>query len=344
MADLKIINPTTYPDWDNLILSSKDYSFFHTSSWAKVLAESYNYNPLYFTIIENNRLLCLIPLMEINSMLTGRRGVSLPFSDYCQSICDNKESFCEIIKNQICYGKESYWKYIEWRGDQTYFKESPPASFYSLHIIDLAKNENKILSSFRDSTKRNINKAYRKGINIRIGSSLGAIKAYYRLHCITRKYHGLPSQPWSFFIKIHEHVLIKKKGIVVLGFYKNKPVAGAVCFHFGTRAIFKYGACNRKYQKFRPNNLVMWKAIQWYKKNGFEKFSLGKTALTNSGLLQYKEGWRGKKRIVNYYRYDLLKNDFVRNNNNPHIITSLFRKLPLPLLNIVGFLFYRHMG
>ena len=31
--DIQIINPVEYEDWDNLILSHPDYSFFHSSAW-----------------------------------------------------------------------------------------------------------------------------------------------------------------------------------------------------------------------------------------------------------------------------------------------------------------------
>ena len=75
---LEIINPLDCESWDELVLSTKNYSFFHSSSWARVIYESYNYTPLYFTLIDNDKLLALIPIMEIKSILTGKRAVSLP--------------------------------------------------------------------------------------------------------------------------------------------------------------------------------------------------------------------------------------------------------------------------
>ena len=69
---LQILNPLTYPNWDELLLTHEDYSFFHTTAWARVLHESYGYKPLYFTAIENGRLSALIPVMEVNSFITGK--------------------------------------------------------------------------------------------------------------------------------------------------------------------------------------------------------------------------------------------------------------------------------
>ncbi len=64
---LQILNPIEYPNWDELLLTNENYSFFHTSGWAKVISESYNYKPLYFTEIENDKLTALIPIMAVNS-------------------------------------------------------------------------------------------------------------------------------------------------------------------------------------------------------------------------------------------------------------------------------------
>jgi len=37
---------------------------------------------------------------------------------------------------------------------------------------------------------------------------------YYRLHCLTRKRHGLPPQPTGFFQKIQEHIIAKIETVV----------------------------------------------------------------------------------------------------------------------------------
>lgn len=72
--ELNIINPLNYEGWDNLVLASQDYSFFHSSAWAKVLHETYKYRPHYFASITNNEIRALVPVMEINSSLTGLRA------------------------------------------------------------------------------------------------------------------------------------------------------------------------------------------------------------------------------------------------------------------------------
>jgi len=342
---MKILNPLEFDDWDNWILETETYSFFHSSGWTRVLYESYGYKPLYFLFADKNCPKILLPLMEINSFFTGKRGVSLPFSDYCQPIVKKEANFREVLDTIIDYGRWRGWKYIEIRGGKSIFKEAPSFSKYYIHNLDLSPGENKIFSNFRDSTKRNIKKAQRKGVKVEISRSFESMKKFYKLNCITRKMHGLPPQPFYFYKKIYEFLLLRNRGIVVLAYYNRKAVAGAVFFHFGRKALFKYSASDKEYHYLRPNNLVLWEGIKWYLKNGFSSISLGRTDINNKGLKQYKSGWGAKEDILKYYRFDI-KNGSIIKNSKRMIITShnIFKRTPLLLLKIVGLFFYKHCG
>ncbi len=343
--NLRIINPITYPSWNELLLETHDYSFFHSSHWAKVLHESYNYNPLYFSLIDGKRFSCLIPLMEIKSLLTGQRGVSLPFTDYCRPVSDESCNFHDAFNGLVQYGKKAGWKYIETRDGGDFFRELPVSSFYYGHTLNLLQDEKKISSGFKSSTKRNIKRAVREGVEVRVYNTLDSVKEFYRLNCITRKMHGLPPQPYFFFRKIFDHIISKNHGIIVLASHKERTVAGAVYFHFGNKSEYKYGASDKRYQHLRPNNLVMWTAIQWYCRRGYESLGFGRTDHDHKGLMQFKNGWGAEERIIKYYRFDLRKSAFINGNSHmSELHNKVFNKMPVPMLKIIGSVLYRHIG
>lgn len=345
--NLTIIDPTTHPTWDDLVVtSSRNYCFFHSSAWAKVISESYNYKPLYFSVFNGKKLVAAIPFMEIKSYLTGKRGVSLPFTDYCEPIICNGYHLQHALDEIIAYGKHEGWRLIEMRGGgYPYRHSSLPLSYYYAHDLDLACVKNKIFDQFKSCTKRNIKKAIREDVKVEFCSSKESLNEFYRLNCMTRKFHGLPPQPYMFFKKIYEHILKEGKGFIVLGSHGGRIVAGAVFFHFGKKAIYKYGASDREYLHLRPNNLIMWKAIDWYHTNGYEILSLGRTEPNNKGLKQFKNGWGTKEYIINYYKYDLMKDTYIMSRSRTNgIHNKIFMKLPIPLLKAIGLILYRHVG
>jgi len=340
-----IINPLEYPAWDEILLTHSEYSIFHSAGWARVLCESYNYNPVYFCSIVNSSIAYLIPLIEIHSSITGRRAVSLPYSDFCEPIFSDMPRSGEIMNRVIEYGKAARWRYIEWRGGKAYFANRTPSQTFMAHSLELGRNENEVLSSFRDSTRRNIKKAEQSGVSVYLKNTLDSLKRFYTLHCITRKMHGLPPQPFSFFEQIFKHIISQGKGFVAMATYEGRDIAGAVWLHFGKRAVYKFAASDRKYQHLRANNLIIWQAIRWYVANGFEYISFGRTNPGNTGLLQFKRGWGTKEQTLNYYKYSLKSAEFVRDRSMvPGSLKWINSVAPMAALKLAGRWLYGHMG
>ena len=342
---LVITSPADWPQWNDLVLATNSNSFFHSVNWAQVLCASYGFKPAYFTMFEEGLLLALLPLMEVRSVLTGRRGVSLSFTDYCEPIFENRENFSFMFDHVLDYGRNSGWEHVEFRGGQRYLPDAPVFASYKGHTLALSGNCGDLFARFRDSTRRNIQKAVLAGVEMRICTTLQSVSEFYRLHCMTRKRHGVPPQPFSFFRNIYKYVISKNFGFVVLASHNGITVAGAVFFHFGTSALYKYGASDEAYQHLRANNLVIWEAIQWYCREGYQSFDFGRTEQDDAGLLQFKRGWGGCEYAINYYKYDFKQRTFV---TGPLKITGLhnriFRMMPLPLLKIAGSMLYRHAG
>lgn len=283
--------------------------------------------------------------MEVKSILLGKRGVSLPFSDYCNPILDKDHNFNDVLDFLISYGKKCGWKYIEFRGGERYLHGEPAYEEYYGHTLDLSGNQNEIFSHFRNNNKRNIKKAINEGVMVKILTSFDALKEFFILNCITRKKHGLPPQPVSFFKNIDKHVVSKGHGFICLAYYKKKVIAGAVFFHFGTKALYKFGASDHLYQHLRANNLIIWDTIKYYQEKGYKHLCFGRTGTKNTGLRQFKRGWNVEENTIKYYRYDLGKMAFTQHAS---FLTGLYKKafsyMPLPVLKIAGSLFYKYMG
>jgi len=124
---------------------------------------------------------------------------------------------------------------------------------------------------------------------------------------MTRKRHGLPPQPFVFFKNVFDYIISKGYGIVVSALQSNTTIGASVFFHFGKNALYKYGASDMKFQNLRPNNLIMWEAIKWYRNRGNETINFGRTEPYNLGLLRFKRLWGASESPIKYYRYECKK-------------------------------------
>lgn len=342
---MKIINPSYIDNWDQMLLSSDNYSIFHSSMWQQVLSESYQYTPKYVCQIAEDKFQYLLPLIEISSYISGKRGVSLPFTDYCDPILNRNESIQKIPEQVIDMGKNSRWKYVELRSGKITIPQNQRSTFFYNHRLDLEKGTDYLFSRFNNNTKRNIKKAKQEGITIKMSRSLESLRLYYKLHCLTRKRHGIPPQSFYFFKKIHENLIEKDFGFILLASGNGRVIAGAVYLHFGDQALYKFGASDIKYKEYRANNLIMWYAIKWFTKNNFKNFDFGRTENNNPGLRRFKTGWGGREEVINYYKYDLINNCYLKDNrsiNKP--IKLFFGKMPIFANKISGNILYKHIG
>jgi lipid II:glycine glycyltransferase (peptidoglycan interpeptide bridge formation enzyme) len=342
LAELEFVDPVACKGWDEIVLSMSHYTFFHTSHWAKTLHHAYHYTPHYLIGRENGEVSFVIPLMLVSSRLTGRRMVSLPFTDFCPPLGNLSVNDIDRVLARIDGFRV---KSVEWRGGQEYFGDHPFSIRYLQHLLPLTPDTDSLYNFFRSNTKRNIKKALSQNLEIVFDNSDKALSDFYSLNCLTRRKHGLPPQPLYFFEAIHHFILAKDLGSIVAARHDNITVASAIYFHFGNRAIYKYGASDMSYQHLRANNLVMWEAIKHYAKEGYALFDFGKTEVLNEGLRDFKLGWGTEEKEIYYYKYDFRLKKFVTEENKEQgWYNVLFRNLPMPVLKLSGKFLYPHVA
>ena len=341
--EIQRINPIGYADWNALIASQPKHSFFHTAEWAKVLADTYGYTPVYFAAGETDGGRSILPLMEVDSWLTGRRGIGLPFADVCGPLCADAGTFQKLFQSAVEFGKSRNWKYIECRGGRELFGKVPASLLFYGHRLDLTAGEDGLFSHLESSVRRAIRKAEKTGVTVQVLQSHEAVEVFYSLQCQTRKKHGLPPQPFRFFLNIHRHILSQDMGMVVLARYDGRPIAASVYVNLGDRAIYKYGASDEAFQDLRGSNLVMWAAIKEYVRRGAKHLDLGRTSIGNEGLRKFKLGWGAEEHKIEYVKFDMRKNEFMTDvDETSGWHTRIFRRMPAFLSRAAGAVLYKH--
>lgn len=339
------VNPLEIADWDARLGRFPAANFFHSAAWARVLHDTYRYQPAYFVTGKENDFEALLPVMEVSSWVTGRRGVSLPFTDECEPLGTDSTAFRHLFAHAQAHGLSHRWKYLECRGGLTWLDNTSASTSFHNHHLELMADDSKLFRKFDSSVRRAVRKAEQSNLTVEFSQSLESMRTFHGLLCLTRQRHGVPPQPFPFFANIQRHVLALNKGWVVLARYGGVPVAGAVFFHFGSKAIYKFGASNEAYQHLRANNLVMWQAIRHYALAGFVNFDFGRTSFNNEGLRHFKLSWGTKERQVDYTRYDLNQGRFVTARDSAsgwH--TRIFQHSPVFLSRLIGAALYRHIA
>lgn len=306
--------------------------------------ETYGYRPCYLRL-GGATPRAILPLMEVDSWLTGRRGVGLPFTDRCEPLLTAEADFAPLREAASQLGRTRGWKYVQCCGGRDRFGEATASTTFFEHVLELAGGESHLLGRFDGAVRRAIKRGETASVQTEFSRDAAAMESYYHLHCLTRKRQGMPPQPVEFFRNIQRHVLSSQQGWIVLARHDRQPVAGAVYFQFGRQALYKFGASDERWQQLRANQLVMWEAIKRFAAEGFASLDFGRTSLTNEGLRRYKLNWGTIERRLDYVRFEPTTGRFLAAPDRAagwH--NRLFQLAPTAALRLFGALLYRHQG
>lgn len=343
---MEFLDPLTSPEWCDERDATLGTHFFQTPNWMRTLHSAYGYRPILARLLDKGQTRISLPLMEVESSLTGKRGISLPFTDYCGPIGPHPSEFPELVDALLDFGAKRSWKYLELRDGAEFFENAPPSTSFWRHELSLALPEATLFSNLSSSTRRAIRKSERSP-NLRVSGQLSieSLKQFYGLMQRSRKRQGLPPQPFRFFKSLFENALAQGKGRIFIAYANDRPIAGALFLHHGRHVIYKFGASDKRYQQYRANNLVMWRAILSYAAESFETLDFGRTSMDNEGLRRFKLGWGPSESKHSYLRYQFSTRQWVScSDQSSGWHTRWFRLMPVPMLRAVGALMYKHIA
>jgi hypothetical protein len=175
--------------------------------------------------------------MEVRSALTGKRGVSLPFTDSCEPFLTAGKWLEQIPIAVAAYGKKAGWKYLEMRDWPEVAGQNASTRYFG-HSLSLTRPEETTFSQFSENTRRNIKKALKAGVATTVSTSRESMEQFCRMNLLTRKGMVFHLSPIDFSGKFLS-MSLKRVWVLSFGFIQGTTVAGSIFFHFGSNAIYK---------------------------------------------------------------------------------------------------------
>ena len=357
------IDPLRDPRWPSFLERHQGASAFHAIGWLDALRRTYQYEPVAYTTsppggeITNAVLFC-----RVKSWLTGRRLVSLPFSDHCQPLTDTDEELCGILRAVAADADREGCRYVELRpvvapgalapseepgaasGQTNASLGFGPSDRFYLNFLDLRPDPERLYAAFHKSCiQRNIRRAEREQLVFETGSSPEILEKWYGLMTLTRRRHRLPPQPRAWFRNLAQclgdalriHVALKD----------TTPVAAVLSLLHKRSLVYKYGCADERYFNLGGTAAVFWEMIREGKARGAETLDMGRSAVDTPGLYQFKDRWGSVRSELVYYRNPPPRPAAdSRKGWTMALAQRVFGKLPDPVLALVGKMLYRHTG
>lgn len=344
------IDPLTDPRWRELTTRHTRASVFHSVGWLRALRLSYGYEPVAYTLSPpQSELANAVVFARVQSWATGRRLVSLPFSDHCELLTDSDCDSSEII-NQACQdATKNGDNFVEIRpvvfgetlGSQLGFGTSKS---FMLHRIDLAPKLDELFRTFhKDCVQRKIRRAEKEQLSYEEGRSEKLVQQFFALMLKTRRKHQLPPQPIAWFRSLVN--CLGDRLVIRIALKGEIPVAAIMTIASEDTLVYKYGCSDPEFSNLGGTPMVFWKAFQAAKSADLKYFDLGRSDLDNAGLLAFKDHWAGERMALQYWRQPAPDQKQTSHSDwNQRLAGEIFKRTPDRLLAIAGKIIYPHMG
>jgi CelD/BcsL family acetyltransferase involved in cellulose biosynthesis len=346
------ISPLQDPRWEEFLARHPRSSVFHTTPWLDSLRRTYGYEPICFTTspssdpLQNGLVFC-----RVESWITGRRFVSLPFSDHCELLIDTPATVPALLAALAQECEQQKQAYVEIRplcppdGIQPFFS---PTATYCFHALNLEPTLETLFRNFhKDSTQRKIRRAEREGLTEQVGRSESFLEKFYRLQQLTRRRHGVPPQPRSWFLNMID--CFGEALQIRLAFRGDQPIAGILTLRHKNSLVYKYGCSDAEFNNLGGTQLLFWRAIQDAKGLGLQQFDLGRSDADNEGLITFKDRWGAARSTLSYLRHagsaqSLHGPKQAGGDWKSRLAKQVFAHAPNGLLSLAANVLYKHVG
>ena len=275
-------------------------SLFSSRPWIETIADTYGFSVSAVTCPARSSPAAV--LFAAVSDLRGERVISFPFSDYCDPLVEDAETWNRLVEMLLDMGRPLTLRCL---------RNSLPAvdSRFAVvgraawHGVDLSGSETDLWAGLPAEARSNVRRAQRGGLTVRVTQSLDDLRRYYDLHLHVRKYRfRLLAQPWELFERLHAAFAPSDRLFLLLAEQDGRWVAGDLMLVWRDTLYGKFaGAVDRK---LFPNDLMSWEAIRLARQLGLAWLDWGASDRDQPGLVSFKRKYATQERELLRLRWE----------------------------------------
>ena len=236
------------------------------------------------------------------------------------------------------------WRYVQLRprtvgGTVAGFERDESNYFYA---IDLRPQLDVVFKGIKRDNREDIRKADRRGLRHVVGRDDTLVRAYFRLHAMTRSTQGVPPQPYEWFQNLAR--CLGEMLEVHLLLQDDVPIAGLVAISFRDQLMVKYTASDPVRDRQGMGKSLLWKTIVRAKERGATTLDWGRCEREHHGLAQFKERFGAVRADLVYLRNPPAPADRRRPSWAARAAKSVVPRMPVTVLTAAGRVAYRHVG
>ena len=326
--------------WDSYVESHPEGTFYHLSGWRHVIGAHLRHPVFYLIAKVGTDIHGVLPLARVSSLLFGDALMSLPFLVYGGPLASNRSARDSLLGHAVELAEELGVDYLEIRNRNPVTDWMSKRKYVTFRKVISADPEVNL-----KEIPRKQRAMVRKGMKMGLADTIDTnAESLYRVLSECKRNLGTP-----FFSKSYLQAISDQFGDAceILTLRKdNAPVASVMSFRFRNEILPYYGGGVAAARQVYANDYLYWKVMERAALNGVEIFDYGRSQ-EGTGPYRFKKHWGFEPEPMSY-EYHLVRSAEIPqldpSNSRYQRLIAMWRRLPLPVANLIGPQLARRLG
>ena len=330
------------PAWDAFVDRCPEATFFHRRGWSEVLGRAFGH-PSYFLLAEEaGQIEGILPLAQVKSTLFGNSLSSLPFCVY-GGLAANSEEAGTRLRDAACdLARELRVDALEFRNMTESGSGWPTKDLYYTFRKPIDADNEVNLKAIPNRQRAMVRKAIKGGLT---SEETSDCKRFYRVYSESVRNLGTPVFSRRYFEELQRTFGDSCRILMIME--GGEDVAGVMSFYFRDEVLPYYGGSVSRARHIKGcNHFMYWELMRRSAEEGLTGFDFGRSK-AGTGPFSFKKNFGFSPQPLPY-EYFLVTADAVPDVNptNPRyrLLVENWKRLPLPVANLLGPMLSRNLG
>lgn len=322
-------------DWNTYVLAHSASTSWHLSEVLDAMQEACGV-PVTRLVArdDNKRCLGVLPVVELNSRIFGRRMVSLPWVNYGSDLSDNQSVQEDLLDTASSRARDSGAQHLELR--ETNPREGWPSRQHKVTLTRaLPGSVDTLERSFGSAVRAQSRKAERSGCDFVVGG-LELLKDFHTVLSVNMRDLGSPAHGLRFYERLVK-ALGERLNVAVV--YKGgTPLAAGILVSHGNTVEIPWASALGSAKSMDVNMYMYRKILGHTVEQGFQYFDFGRSS-PNSPTHKFKLQWGARAHPL-YWHYWLGRNqtipDLRPENSKYSIVVAAWKRAPVSVTKVIG--------
>jgi len=322
-------------DWDAFVDSCSEATFFHRAGWRRVIENSFGQKAYFLYAERDGRITGILPLVHCRSRLFGNRLIANAFcvAGAPAAVDDEARDVLDRRADELLGTLDA--DYIEYRDPSRPHADWPSKEgLCATFDREIEADEDQNLKQIPRKQRAVVRKALKADLTDSIDEKTDR---FFGLFALSVRNLGTPVFAQRYFDN-----LLGEFGdacdILTVSARDGRPLSSVLNFYFRDSVMPFYTGSVPDARRLGANDFMYWRLMRRAIERGYTRFDFGRSKV-GTGPYDFKRYWGFEPRpVVHEFKMKpgVPMPDVNPNNPKYRMMIAAWKRLPLPVANLIG--------